>query len=129
MSDRAISGRLPCSRGPNCSADGEGGGEGGRLAESSTTKRETEERGGRNAGLLDSDKFVQLAVTYARVQNRSQRLSGRLQERPNPLSVSESPIEQQKWDSKAGLFLLNHSDIGVYKSVVKGERYREREGN
>lgn len=36
---------LPCSRGPNCSADGEGGGDGGRLAESSTMKGEIEDRG------------------------------------------------------------------------------------
>lgn len=27
---------VPCPRGPVCSADGDGGGEGGRLAESST---------------------------------------------------------------------------------------------
>lgn len=39
---------VPCSIGPICSADGEGGGEGGRLAESSTVKGEREtDRGDR----------------------------------------------------------------------------------
>lgn len=40
---------VPCATGPTCSADGEGGGEGGKLAESSTAKGERErarERGG-----------------------------------------------------------------------------------
>ena len=31
---------VPCATGPICSADGEGGGEGGKLAESSTAKGE-----------------------------------------------------------------------------------------
>lgn len=33
---------VPCATGPICSADGEGGGEGGKLAESSTAKGEKE---------------------------------------------------------------------------------------
>lgn len=33
---------VPCATGPICSADGEGGGEGGKLAESSTAKGERE---------------------------------------------------------------------------------------
>ena len=33
-------GDVPCATGPICSADGEGGGEGGKLAESSTVKGE-----------------------------------------------------------------------------------------
>ena len=35
---------VPCATGPICSADGEGGGEGGKLAESSTAKGRERER-------------------------------------------------------------------------------------
>lgn len=35
---------VPCATGPICSADGEGGGEGGKLAESSTAKERERER-------------------------------------------------------------------------------------
>lgn len=45
---------VPAATGPTCSADGEGGGEGGKLAESSTAKGETE-REKETAGRQDVD--------------------------------------------------------------------------
>lgn len=39
---------VPCATGPICSADGEGGGDGGKLAESSTAKGERERERGKD---------------------------------------------------------------------------------
>lgn len=51
---------VPCPRGPVCSADGDGGGEGGRLAESSTAEgqreRETTHSGKTRHGWKDGDE-------------------------------------------------------------------------
>lgn len=45
-----MGGKVPAAGRPTCSADGEGGGEGGRLVESSTAEGEKREREGDGRG-------------------------------------------------------------------------------
>lgn len=57
---------LPCSSGPKCSAAGDGGGEGGRFAESSTKDKQKKKRLRQNLR-SESDKHS-LGVTVALLQ-------------------------------------------------------------
>lgn len=67
---------LPCSRGPKCSAAGDGGGEGGKLVESSTVDTENESREW-GMDIIKWKKIIIIKVHTAKLSIRMRNLTYR----------------------------------------------------